>query len=63
MDAYLRSILHCKPAPGESRVVYAGFPEHESEIDRRANGIPYHPEVIGWFNGVMEQLEIASPFD
>ena len=63
MDAYLRSILDCKPAPGESRVVYAGFPEHEAEIDRRANGIPYHPEVIQWFNGVMEQLEIASPFN
>lgn len=63
MDAYLRSILDCKPAPGESRVVYAGFPEHEDEIDRRANGIPYHPEVIEWFNGVMEQLGIPSPFN
>lgn len=62
MDAYLRSILDCKPAPGESRVVYPGIPEHEAEIDRRTNGIPYHPEVIEWFNGVMEQLEIESPF-
>ena len=62
MDAYLRSILDCKPAPGESRVVYPGIPEHEAQIDRRANGIPYHPEVIEWFNGVMQQLEIESPF-
>ena len=62
MDAYLRSILDCKPAPGEARVVYPGIPEHEAEIDRRANGIPYHPEVLEWFNGVMGELGIGSPF-
>ena len=49
MDAYLRAILDCKPAPGESRVVYPGFIEYETEKDRRANGIPYHPEVVEWF--------------
>ena len=62
MDAYLRSILDCKPAHGEQRVVYPGIPEHEAEADRRANGIPYHPEVLEWFNGVMNELGIASPF-
>ena len=61
MDAYLRSILDCKPAPHETRVVYPGIPEHEAEIDRSANGIPYHPEVIEWFNGVMGELGIESP--
>ena len=60
MDAYLRSILDCKPAPGESRVVYPGIPEHEAESDRRANGIPYHPEVIEWFNGVLRELGLDS---
>ena len=62
MDAYLRSLLDCKPAPGESRVVYPGIPEHEAEIDRRAKGIPYHPEVIDWFNGAMRELDLESPF-
>ena len=62
MDAYLRSLLDCKPAPGERRVVYPGIIEHEAEQDRSANGIPYHPEVIEWFNGVMAELEIPSPF-
>ncbi len=62
MDAYLRSIVDCKPAPGETRVVYAGIPEHEAELDRAANGIPYHPEVIEWFNGVMKELGIAPAF-
>ena len=62
MDAYLRGILDCKPAPGESRVVYPGIPEREAEADRRANGIPYHPEVIEWFAGVMGELGVESPF-
>lgn len=62
MDAYLRSISDCLPAPGESRVVYPGIPEHEAELDRRQRGIPYHPEVIEWFDGVLAELGIASPF-
>ena len=62
MDAYLRTILDSRPAPGESRVVYPGVPEHEAELDRRAHGVPYHPEVIEWFNGAMGELGIASPF-
>ena len=62
MDAYLRSILDCKPARGETRVVYPGIPEHEAEIDRKANGIPYHPEVVEWFNGVMKELGIPPAF-
>ena len=61
MDAYLGSILACKPAAGERRVVYPGIPEHEAEQDRRAHGIPYHPEVIEWFNGVMAELGAHSP--
>ena len=62
MDTYLRSILDCKPAPGESRVVYPGILEHEAELDRRAHGIPYHPEVIEWFEGVLAELGVVSPF-
>lgn len=62
MDAYLRSLLGCKRAPGEHRVVYPGILEHEAEIERRANGIPYHPNVVEWFNSVMDELEIESPF-
>ena len=58
MDTYLRSILDCKPAPGEERVVYPGYLEHEDEVDRRANGIPYHPEVIEWFKKTTDELGI-----
>ena len=58
MDEYLRSILDCKPAPGEERVVYPGYIEHEAEQDRLANGIPYHPEVVEWFKGATADLNV-----
>ena len=59
MDQYLTSLLNCKPAPGASRVVYPGFLEHEAEIDRRVNGIPYHPEVIKWFKTTAKELGVT----
>ena len=59
MDEYLRSILDCKPAPGETRVVYPGIPEHEAEQDRSANGIPYHPEVIEWFKKTCAEQNVV----
>ena len=49
MDAYLRRLLDSRPAPGESRVIYPGIEEADAEADRKARGIPYHPEVIAWF--------------
>jgi len=49
MDAYLRRLLEAKPAPGETRVIYPGIEEAEAEAERRANGIPYHPEVVDWY--------------
>ena len=62
MDEYLRSILECKPAPGEQRVVYPGIPEHEAELERRELGIPYHPEVIEWFKGITKELNVEHSF-
>ena len=49
MDAYLKRLRTCKPAPGVDRVLYSGMPEQETQVERTANGIPYHPEVIEWF--------------
>ncbi len=59
MDNYLKRLRECKPAPGESRVVYAGIPEHEAEIERTKDGIPYHPEVIDWFRTTCEELQVT----
>lgn len=59
MDDYLRSLLDCKPAPGESRVVYPGYPEYEYELERRENGVPYHPEVIQWYRKTAAELDVS----
>lgn len=48
VDAYLRRLLECAPAPGEARVIYPGIEEAEAEADRAEHGIPYHPDVIRW---------------
>ena len=58
MDIYMNEIKSTPPIPGKDRVVYAGLPEHEEEIERRANGIPYHPEVIDWFRGITGELDL-----
>ena len=60
MDDYMRSLADAPTAPGAERVIYAGLPEYEAELDRRANGIPYHPEVIEWFKGITAELGIAN---
>lgn len=63
MDNYLKLLLECKPAPGETRVVYAGIPEHEAEVERTELGIPYHPEVIEWFKTTCEELQVNHQLD
>ena len=60
MDAYMRALRLSAPAPGEQRVLYAGIPEHETELERTRHGIPYHPEVIEWFRGTIEELRIPD---
>ena len=58
MDTYMKEIREPPPIPGADRVLYAGLPEHEEEIERNENGIPYHPEVIDWFRGITGELNI-----
>jgi LDH2 family malate/lactate/ureidoglycolate dehydrogenase len=62
MDDYMKVLSEAPPAPGQARVLYAGLPEHEAEIDRRANGIPYHPEVIDWFHHITAELDVQVRF-
>ena len=45
-------------APGHERVLYAGLPEHEAELERRARGIPYHPQVVEWFKKTALELGV-----
>jgi LDH2 family malate/lactate/ureidoglycolate dehydrogenase len=58
MDEWLQMLKNTPPAPGHERVLYAGLKESETEADRRANGIPLHPEVIEWFKGTCEELSV-----
>jgi LDH2 family malate/lactate/ureidoglycolate dehydrogenase len=62
MDTYLRTLRDSKPAPDEERVWYAGLPEHEEEMVRSERGIPYHPEVIDWFEQVTKELGVKFRF-
>ena len=59
MDRYMRGLRETPPAAGHERVFYAGLPEHETELERRELGIPYHPEVIAWFRKTAAELGVA----
>ncbi|HEX5166674.1 MAG TPA: Ldh family oxidoreductase [Thermomicrobiales bacterium] len=59
MDRTLQTLTETPPAPGHERVIYPGLSEAESEIDRKANGIPLHREVIDWFNRTTDELGVA----
>ena len=60
MDAYMTALRQSRPAPGHDRVMYAGLPEHEAEIERLEHGIPYHPEVIEWFQSITAELDLPN---
>jgi LDH2 family malate/lactate/ureidoglycolate dehydrogenase len=59
MDKLLEKLANTKPAPGHDRVFYAGLPEHEETVQRKEHGIPYHREVVEWFNGVSAELDLG----
>jgi LDH2 family malate/lactate/ureidoglycolate dehydrogenase len=58
MDEWCRMLANSKPAAGHERVYYAGLPEAEEQEERKANGIPLHKEVIGWFKDICTELDI-----
>lgn len=60
MDVYLRRLREAKTAPNAKRVHYAGLVAHETEVERRRNGIPYHREVIAWFKEIIAELGIED---
>ena len=51
-------ISEMQPAPGQERVYYAGLIEHEEVEKRKRHGIPYHREVVEWFNTTANELEL-----
>ena len=59
MDKLLGGLRNAKPAPGHDRVVYAGLPEAEEVEIRKKEGIPYHREVIEWFESVKAEFGLG----
>ena len=59
MDLFLRTLKDTPPAPGHDRVLYPGLPEAEAEVDRRANGIPLHRDVVQWLRDLCGELGVA----
>ncbi len=59
MDRFLGGLRTAKPAPGHDRVVYAGLPEAEEVEIRQRDGIPYHREVIEWFDSIKAELDLS----
>lgn len=60
MDTYMTALSQCPPITGQERVAYAGLPEYEEEFERRVKGIPYHPEVIRWFQNTTDELGLPD---
>jgi LDH2 family malate/lactate/ureidoglycolate dehydrogenase len=58
MDDLLKFIAEVPPAKGFERVVYAGLMEDEDEKTRMMDGIPYHREVIDWFESYCAEAGI-----
>jgi L-2-hydroxycarboxylate dehydrogenase (NAD+) len=49
MQQFLTGLRETAPVGDHDRVVYAGLVAAETEEERRANGIPYHPDVVQYF--------------
>ena len=58
MDDLLKFIVDVPPASGFDRVIYAGLVENEDEKKRMKDGIPYHREVIEWFESYCAEVGI-----
>lgn len=59
MDEFVRGLKATPPASGHDRVVVAGQIEFETELQRRRDGIPLHPEVIEWFDKACVRSGVA----
>ena len=60
MASFMRALRTTPPIDGYERVLYAGLSEQETETYRRANGIPYHREVVDYFRSLARQVGVAD---
>lgn len=58
MDQFLDGLKNTKPAKGHDRVLYPGLSEWEETEERSKNGIPYHREVVEWFESYAAEIGV-----
>jgi LDH2 family malate/lactate/ureidoglycolate dehydrogenase len=58
MDKFLDGLKNTRPAKGHDRVLYPGLSEWEETQERTKNGIPYHREVIEWFESYAAEVGV-----
>ena len=58
MDEVLDRLANTPPAPGHERVLYPGLIEGEETEARMRDGIPYHNEVIEWYESIGAELGV-----
>ena len=58
MDAVLQRLEDTPPASGHDRVIYPGLTEGEETEKRLEEGIPYHQEVIDWYESIGAELDV-----
>ena len=58
MDRLLEAAVAIPPAEGQERVVYPGLLEAEEVAARTKKGIPYHREVVEWFESYCAEAGI-----
>src|SRR5882672_5653833 len=59
MDDMLKTLRTAQPVEGQERVLYPGLSEAEEVLQRRAEGIPLHKEVLQWFAECAKDLGVA----
>ena len=65
MDAFLDQMTSTPPvelADGSNEpVIYAGIKEAAARADRLEHGIPLHPQVLEYLDGLAEKLGVEIP--
>lgn len=58
MDDMLGELRRARPAEGAERVLVPGDLEYETELERRAHGIPVHPQVLQELEAIARRYDV-----
>lgn len=60
LDNWVERFKSAKPVNENQKIIIPGEPEHEAELERKANGIPIIDVVVKDLNNLAENLEIEG---